>query len=82
MQNIYKWYSIWWRATPVLGNILVKINVTNISHYPFEPVSISNNLTFFHTTIKMPILQTIQLTLPNRLHYLHVRQINCMLNNI
>ena len=30
----------------------------------YEPVSISNNLKFFHTTIKVPILQTIQLTLP------------------
>ena len=30
----------------------------------YEPVSISNNLTFFHTTIKMPVLQTIELTLP------------------
>ena len=31
----------------------------------YEPASISNNLTFFHTTIKMPILQTIQLTCQN-----------------
>ena len=52
-------------ATPVLGNLLVKINVTDISHYHMNLFRfLIRFLTFFHTTIKMPVLQTIELTLP------------------
>ena len=53
-------------ATPVLGNLLVKNKCDRHLTLSYEPVSIYNNLTFFHTTIKIPVLQTIELTLPKK----------------